>query len=64
MKKIRKSVLYDNLFGFALVILAVIHFCVFWIYVNFDTILMTFQKFNIYTGELEWYCLNNYIRVL
>ena len=63
MKKIRKSVLYDNLFGFALVILAVIHFCVFWIYVNFDTILMTFQKFNIYTGELEWYGLNNYIRV-
>ena len=63
MKKIRKSVLYDNLFGFALVILAVIHFCVFWIYVNFDTILMTFQKFNVYTGELEWYGLNNYIRV-
>ena len=63
MKKIRKSVLYDNLFGLALVILAVIHFCVFWIYVNFDTILMTFQKFNIYTGELEWYGLNNYIRV-
>ncbi len=63
MKKIRKSVIYDNLFGFALVILAVIHFCVFWIYVNFDTILMTFQKFNVYTGELEWYGLNNYIRV-
>lgn len=63
MKKIRKSVLYDNLFGLSLVILAVIHFCVFWIYINFDTILMTFQKFNIYTGELEWYGLNNYIRV-
>ncbi len=63
MKKIKKNEIYDNLFGLALVILSVIHFIVFWIYVNFDAIIMTFQKFNVYTGELEWYGLNNYIRV-
>lgn len=63
MKKIKKNEIYDNLFGLALVILSVIHFLVFWIYVNFDAIIMTFQKFNVYTGELEWYGLNNYIRV-
>ncbi len=63
MKKIKKNEIYENLFGLALVILSVIHFLVFWIYVNFDAIIMTFQKFNVYTGELEWYGLNNYIRV-
>lgn len=63
MKKNRKAFVRDNLFGWSLVILSVIHFFIFWIYVNFDTILMTFQRFNVYTGELEWYGLNNYIQI-
>ena len=37
-----------------------LHFGVFWLYVNFNTILMTFQKFNVITGTYEWYGLERF----
>ena len=44
-----------------LMALPVIHYLVFWVYVNAQTIALSFQRFNIYTGKFEWYGLRNYI---
>lgn len=52
-------------YGFilSLVIIPIINFAIFWVYVNFDTILLTFIKFNGLTGQYEWNGLQNYISV-
>ena len=63
MKRLIKAKVYDNLFATFLVLYALIHFAVFWLYVNFDTIVTTFQKFNYNTQSYEWNWLNNYIKV-
>jgi len=39
---------------------AVIHFLVFWVYVNANSFVLTFFKFNTSTAEYEWYGLTRF----
>lgn len=59
----KKSKFKTNLFVFALVIIPLLNFLVFWLYVSFDTIALTFQRFNVRTGEYEWYGFARYAEV-
>ena len=47
-------------FLISLVIIPVINFCIFWVYVNVDTILMTFQRYNVATGQYDWIWFERY----
>ena len=37
-----------------LIIIPVINFIIFWVYVNFDTILLTFKRFDVPTASYVW----------
>ena len=60
---IQKKKIIEKLFIAALIVYPIFHFCVFWIYINFDTIVTSFQKFNYYTGELDFCGFENYERI-
>ena len=47
-------------FLISLVIVPVINFCIFWVYVNVDTVLMTFQRYNVATGQYDWIWFERY----
>lgn len=53
----------EGLFILILVIIPLIHFCVFWVYVNASTIGKTFFKYNAATGEYTWIGLQRYIEL-
>lgn len=38
----------------------IIHFLVFWVYVNIDTFALSFQRFSTMEGKYVWYGLNNF----
>lgn len=46
-----------------LIIIPVINFIIFWVYVNFDTILLTFKRFNVPTASYVWRGFDGYISV-
>lgn len=46
-----------------LIIIPVINFIVFWVYVNFDTILLTFKRFDVPTASYVWRGFDGYISV-
>ena len=50
----------EGIFLVSLLIIPLINFLVFWVYVNIDTIMMTFQRYNILTGQVEWYGIERY----
>lgn len=63
-KPLRKSgALKKYLFVLSLIAVPILNFCVFWVYVNIDTILSTFQKFSVRTGEFVWCGFDNYAEV-
>jgi multiple sugar transport system permease protein/N-acetylglucosamine transport system permease protein len=41
-------------FLFMLLLVPVLHFLVFWVFVNIRTVLLTFQRFDIYEGVYKW----------
>ena len=41
----------------------VLQLCVFYIYVNFNSVLMSFQQFDVLENKMSFYGLNNYIQV-
>ncbi len=47
----------------ALVIVPLINFAIFWVFVNFKTVILTFQRYNKSTGEYEYIGLDRYISV-
>lgn len=47
----------------SLIIIPLLNFLVFWVYVSFDTVVLTFQRFNVRTGEYEWYGFARYAEV-
>ena len=51
----------EGLFILALVIIPLIHFVVFWVYVNSSTIIKTFFSYNDSTGEYTWNGIDRYI---
>lgn len=62
-KKFANRTLRKYGFILSLIIIPLVNFIIFWVYVNFDTIVLTFQKFNVITGQYEWNGLQNYISV-
>lgn len=46
-----------------LIIIPVINFIIFWVYVNFDTILLTFKRFDVPTASYVWRRFDGYISV-
>ena len=46
-----------------LIIITVINFIIFWVYVNFDTILLTFKRFDVPTASYVWRGFDGYISV-
>lgn len=62
-KKIKKiissRVFKKNIFVISMLLIPVAHFIVFWCYVNFNSILMAFQRYNIYEGG-SYFTLNNF----
>lgn len=57
----KKKGFKQNAFILSLIAWPVFHFIVFWIYVNFRTIALTLQNYNIYTGTYEWYGFTRFI---
>lgn len=51
----------EGLFILMLVIIPLIHFCIFWVYVNASTIVKTFFKYNPSNGEYTWNGIKQYI---
>ena len=50
----------ETIFILMLVIIPLIHFVVFWLYVNASTILKTFCEYNPSTGAYTWFGLKRY----
>ena len=59
-KKLRKSKTGEFLFFLALIIYPVVQFCVFYIGVNFNSILLAFKTFNIDTSEFYFVGFDNF----
>ena len=53
----------ERLFIAALVIIPVIHFFVFWVYVNASTIVKTFLQYHPATGEYSWHGIERYVEI-
>lgn len=51
-------------FIFMMLVLPIAHFMVFFVYVNIDTILLSFQRFDYYTGDYTFVWLENYQKVI
>lgn len=51
------------IFIISLLIVPVLNFLVFWVYVNFDTILMTFKRFDVPTASYVWRGFEGYVSV-
>lgn len=49
-RRMKKSA-NEIVFMIAMMAIPVLHFCVFWLYVNLDAIRLTFQKFDMISGE-------------
>lgn len=51
-------------FIFMMLFLPVTHFLVFFVYVNIDTIILSFQRFDYYTGDYKFVWFENYQQVI
>ncbi|MCI8487836.1 MAG: sugar ABC transporter permease [Clostridia bacterium] len=57
MKRNSKS---DIVFICVMLSVPVLHFALFWLYINIDTVFLSFQKFDLDTGEWVWFGFGNY----
>ena len=60
----KKSKFKTNMFVLSLVIIPLLNFLVFWVYVSFDTIALTFQRYSNRQGEYLWIGLDRYVEVI
>ena len=47
-------------FLISLVAIPLVNFCIFWLYINIQTVVMTFQRYNVATGQYEWIWFERY----
>lgn len=52
-----------NIFIFCMLFLPVLHFLIFFVYMNANTILMSFQRMDFMTGEVKFVALENYAKI-
>ena len=62
MSEIKKKRKHKAEIGFVISLLAipVLHFVVFWLYINADSVFLSFQKYDMYSGEWKWAGFDNY----
>ncbi len=53
--KKRRNSKSDIVFICVMLSVPVLHFALFWLYINIDTIFLSFQKFELNTGEWVWF---------
>jgi len=59
-KKRKKKNIEEKLFIIAMMAVPVLHFCVFWLYINIDSVFLSFEKFDMFTGKWIWTGISNY----
>ena len=59
-RKRKKKSVNEIVFIAVMMSIPVLHFCLFWLYINFDTIAMSFQKFDMDAGKWVGNGLKNY----
>lgn len=47
-------------FMIGMMAIPVLHFVIFWLFINVDSVFLSFQKYNMITGEWEWASFENY----
>lgn len=50
----------DTIFVWCMLALPILHFLIFWLYINADTIFMTFFRYNPSKQSYDWYGLNKF----
>ncbi len=53
----------DLIFVWGMLALPILHFLIFWLYINSNTIFMTFFRYNPNIQGYQWYGLNNFINL-
>lgn len=53
----------QKLFIFTMLAYPVLHFLVFTVFVNYQTVVYSFKRWNVYTGKIEWVNWDNYRKV-
>lgn len=53
----------DTIFAWCMLALPILHFLIFWLYINSSTIFMTFFRYNPSVQKYQWYGLNNFIEL-
>ena len=53
----------DLIFVWGMLALPILHFLIFWLYINSSTIFMTFFRYNPSIQKYQWYGLNNFINL-
>ena len=59
-KRITKTELLRAIFIISFISIPIIHFLIFTVYVNADTIFLSFQKYDFLTRKYKWVFLENY----
>lgn len=62
LKKRKKSI-GEIVFICTMLALPVLHFCLFWVYINFDTIVLSFQRFDMDSGLWKPTGFSNYLEL-
>jgi multiple sugar transport system permease protein/N-acetylglucosamine transport system permease protein len=62
-KKLIPKKIKDNIFVWCMLALPILHFLVFWLYINANTIFMTFFRYSPSSQTYEWYGLNNFFKL-
>ncbi len=60
-KKITKTQLLRAIFIISFISIPIIHFIIFTLYVNADTVLLSFERFDLQTRKYRWVHFENYI---
>lgn len=51
----------DTIFAWCMLALPILHFLIFWLYINSSTIFMTFFRYDPNTQSYHWFGINNFI---
>ncbi len=62
-RKKRKKSANEIAFMITMMAIPVIHFCVFWLYINVDSIFLSFKAFDMKTGVWKWTGFSNYVEL-
>ena len=59
-RKKRKKSANEIAFMIVMMAIPVVHFCVFWLYINIDSIFLSFKRFDMVNGVWKWSGFDNY----